>query len=368
MRKLLLIKKVAIISLMAFLFVWSAIAQEKTVVAYIYSGSMQRLSGSEVASDSLLSEHPTMQMFIDDGYEVDSILVFDISATTATTDSLIEVLNDADLVYIGRQVGSSFFDPTVTGTVPRNTLWNSITAPIMTGNMWALRGGEGTNIRLKWFNTETIFANTAVEDSAILEATILEPDDDVFEGLDLAASVGWWYGSHNIIDPTGGDAGNGIVMATAAGGKPIFVRFEEGDEFYSGSVEMPEAERVYFGLDCERENTYQYYSRYTELAKEVFLREAARLSGHIREGNVGIEKKDFVTSKVFMNQSTKQLTVEMDNLMKLDVIDITGRQIYSSSVNSDKLTIDLSFATSGIYIVKSTNSNYQFAISKIIKR
>ncbi len=368
MKKTIYIKQITFLFMLVLLFSGRIVAQD-LLIFVADTNSKQVLSPDGVTNDSVLAEAPTITIFEEDGYDVQIFQIMDISTAD---QSIIDYLNTANLIYIGRRVPSTNFES------PKKEVWNALYPPIMTENMWALR-----NNRMNWFNTENILFNTAVEDSAILYAAIEEPDDEVFDDIEelfndlvITDSVAWWYGSYNIIQPD--DVGNGTVMATADGGWPIWVRFDYDEEFYPNSIDMPAGDRVFFGLGCERDNLYQYYSRYTEVSKEIFLREAARLSGHKRgdeepEDTSGIEIPDFVENpelnpELIIYQANGELIVNMNNLAKVEVINIAGKQIYSDVASNNRLSISLNNVESGIYIVKATDTNNKYSIKKFIKK
>ncbi|UCH15462.1 MAG: T9SS type A sorting domain-containing protein, partial [Bacteroidales bacterium] len=356
-------KKITFLFMAVLLFSGPVSAQTKLVMV-IDTTQKQILSPDDIQIDSILAEQVTIDIFLEDGYDVEIFHTNDGDAALSTYDqSVIDELDVADLIVLGRRVASFSFDS------PDKELWNGLYPPIMTSNMWACRGS-----RMNWFNSEGIYTNTALEDSALVYANIENPEDEIFEdmeelyeGLDLTDTVAWWYGPHNTMDPAG-DYGNGTLMATEAGGTPIWVRFDDGDEFYPGSVDYPEGERVYFGLGCEVNNRMQYYSRYTEVSKEIFLREAARLSGHDR-GAVNVKKvyNGIVASKVYFNPATQKLVVEMDNLNKVEVLDISGKLVYTALAKSNKLFIDLGFAERSMYLVRLIDNKNNLSINKIIK-
>ncbi|KON26274.1 hypothetical protein AC481_07435 [miscellaneous Crenarchaeota group archaeon SMTZ-80] len=171
------------------------------------------------------------------------------------------------------------------------------------------------------------------------------------------------------MDVSANGVGNGTVMAYDVGLVfPLWVRFEDGDEFYPGSVDIPEGERVYFGLGCDPSDQMQYYTRHTEVSREMFLREAARLSGHDR-GGTGVKDVNYeaVASKVYFNPVTQNLVVEMDNLNKVEVLDITGKLVYTAFAKSNKLFIDLGFAERSIYLVRLIDNKNNISTNKIRK-
>ena len=338
------LKPFSVILFLFLLFSGSSFAQTEIVLVY-----------DPARIDPLTQENPdlrTAALFEEAGYEVN---LFRVRALSAATQVELDSLNNADLVYIARAVASTNFQD------PNKAAWNAIEAPVMTSNMWALR-----NTRMNWFNTADCEANDATPLDQILEAEILDPGDPVFAGID-GGTIDWWIGPYNTIATS--DAGNGTVLATeTATGRPIFIRWEELVEFYSGSVDEPAGPRTFFGLDCDGptdENGVQLflYNKYTDEAKQIFLNEVARMTGNLS----GLKDLEFVNSTVYLNHTTQQLVVEMDQLSKVEVIDLAGRQIYSSQVNNNKISIDLNFVKSGIYLVKLSDSNHKIVTKKIVK-
>jgi hypothetical protein len=359
MKNLLQLKKITFLFMVVLLFSGPISAQ--TILVFITDTAKMAQGPGEDVPDTVISEQHIIDMFIEDGYDV-TVMQFPPELEIAD-QSILDELDLADLIYIGRPIPSATFQD------PHKTAWNELYAPIMTENMWALR-----NERMNWFNTMNIAANTAIEDSALVYATLEDPNDEIFDGLeelfedlDITDSIPFWYGQWDCINPD--DPGNGTVMAVLAGGEPCWVRFEDGDEFYPGSIDVPAGERVYFGLGHDASSQPpQFYSRLTEVSKEILLREAARLSGHDR-GETGVKKVNYgaVASKVYFDPVTQNLVVEMDNLNKVEVLDITGKLVYTALAKSDKLFVDLGFAERGIYLVRLIDNNNNFSTNKIVK-
>jgi len=335
-------------SVMLFLFLvysGSSFAQSEIVLVY-----------DPARIDPLTGENPdlrTAAIFEEAGYAVH---LFRVRALSTATQEELDSLNNADMVYIARAVGSTNFQD------PNKTAWNAIEAPVMTANMWALR-----STRMNWFNSENCEAFDATPLDQILEAEILELEDPVFTGIENS-TLGWWIGPYNTIATS--DAGNGMVLATeVATGRPLFVRWEEFVEYYDGSIDQPSGPRTFFGLDCDGPtdgsgNQLFLYNKYTDEAKQVFLNEVARITGNL----VGLHNSEFVNSIVYMDHATQQLVVEMNQLSKVEVIDLAGRQIYCSpAVNENKIFINLNFIKSGIYLVKLSNSSNNVVTKKFIK-
>src|SRR4030042_2207055 len=190
MKKLLQLKKFTFLFMLVLLFPGYMSAQE--LLIYVAdTNAKQVLSPDGVTNDSVLAEAPTIAIFEEDGYDVQ---IFQITTLSTADQSVIDMLDEADLIYIGRRVASANFQS------PEKEIWNNLFPPIMTENMWALRGG--TNMRMNWFNSDGIYTNTTIEDSALVYATIelAQIDDEIFEGLDelfedvdITDTIAWWY-------------------------------------------------------------------------------------------------------------------------------------------------------------------------------
>ena len=174
------------------------------------------------------------------------------------------MLEDADLVVMGRSTPS-------TGYGDNKEAWNLISTPTLSLEMWANR-----NNRLNWFNTDGV--NGPVGDSAVVyKAYINEPDDPVFESLDIIDdSLDWVVGAFDAINTT--DAGNGTLLASLADGTVLFVRFEPDEEFYIGSTDMPWGWRSFIGNGRDEGSNppFNYYN-FTPESEQVFLAECANL-------------------------------------------------------------------------------------------
>jgi hypothetical protein len=364
MKKFLQLKKLAFLCMLVLLFSGPISAQTLVIFAIdtVARAIPPPQPGEQI--DSVQAEQVTMNLFLEDGYDVQILHTNDgANALSTYPQETLDWLDGADLIVIGRRVASLSFDS------PDKELWNALYPPIMTSNQWALRSS-----RMNWFSDDGIGTFTdGVGDSTLLYARLENPGDEIFEGLedkfeglDLTDSIAWWYGPNNIMNPA--DFGNGTVMATAHGGMPCWIRFDHGDEFYPGSVDKPQGDRVYFGLGCEVGNVTQYYSRYTEVSKEIYLREAARLSGHPHGlPPEKVENPIAVTSKVYFYPVDQKLVVEMDNLIRVEVIDISGKLVCTAPAKSNRMSVDLGYLARGIYLVKLTDQNRNFSTKKFMK-
>ena len=68
---------------------------------------------------------------------------------------------------------------------------------------------------------------------------------------------------------------------------------------------------------------------------------------------------------IYPNPSAGQFIVEGENIRKIEIIDITGRTVYSSFVNQTRQSVDLSTQQRGIYFVRIT-ANRGTTINKLI--
>lgn len=347
MKKAFYTKMRALSFIMVMLFTGNLFA---TTIVYVYDPGRSRPQDGAQPDTAT-----TGKIFKDAGYTVQLYAIRDLSNSTQADK---DTLNNADMVYIGRAVGSWNFQDA------NKDEWNAITAPIMTGNMWAIR-----NNRMNWFNTDGCGTDYASLDY-VVEADILDETDEVFSIEGFETPMGWWIGPYDY--PNVEDGGRGDVMAVISGTNfPVFVRFREGREFYTGAGSEPAGERVFFGMDADggtdADGLQLYnYSAYTENAMKIFLNEVARITGG--PGTAIDSKKVTPSSTIYLNPTTRNLVVEMNNLKKVEIMDITGKQVYSSAADNDKLSIDFGFAQKGIYVVRLSDGNNGFATKKIVRQ
>lgn len=345
MKKRVHLKKLLIV-LIVVLFQTNILSAQEIV--YVYdAGRIDATTGEN-------PDVPTMKLLEETGYTVHRFPTFVLAQAS---QEQLDSLNAADLIFIGRAVGSANFES------PSKELWHAISAPIITQNMWALRSN-----RMNWFNSEAC-GNTDVPLDEVFQGEIWDADP-VFEGL--SGIIDWWSGPYSTINVT--DAGNGKVLATKTGDNYVlFARFEPFDEFYPGSVDMPEGQRVFFGsasdnmLDADGNNIFNYLG-YTEEVLKVYLNEVASLTGVFEPINTGFNRKNMVANlSVYPNPASDQLVIEMKNLKSVDMIDISGKNVASLAAKGEKLTMDISNIKKGIYFIIIRDINNDNIIRKIIK-
>ena len=233
-------------------------AQPQKEIAFVSKTSV-------VDENSVLADKPFIDDLLSQGYKIDTLY------TTAleTSDSLINVLNSADLVIIGRSGGSGDFGGT------HKAAWNNITTPVLLLHPWAAR-----NNRLNWLPTGTTTSFDTGGDT--ISAKIEMPDDTVFSDVTLAAdsTMDWVTTPYDYLGTTNG--GNGTVLArSASDGNVFFVRWDPWVEFYNGAGDGAAGYRTLIGNGNDHANAtngdpFNYYN-FTPAAKQVYLNEVERM-------------------------------------------------------------------------------------------
>lgn len=308
--------------------------------------------------DTVTGEFPDMtwvHALEDSGYVVDTFYTAGLS--TEGQETFDRLLN-ADLVIIGRSVPTT----TLGGNSPDDKFaWNDLAVPILTGNMWALRSS-----RLNWFNTTNI---TTYTDSVVRNASILDPSDPVFNGLNLNTSepVPWWDGPMDELGTT--DAGSGILIAAGEiSGNVYFVRFDPEQEFYIGAIDFPAGYRTFLGngRDNSSQPPFSYFD-FTPESKKVFFAEVANLiklgggpSNVKYWGNVTVPSTP-VLSQNYPNPFNPTTTISFNLPSRSDVhlslVDVLGKVVREIAVGSyeaglHKVELDASGLTAGVYFYK----------------
>ncbi|MBN1924317.1 MAG: T9SS type A sorting domain-containing protein, partial [Prolixibacteraceae bacterium] len=198
------------------------------------------------------------------------------------TEDLLPQLNAADVVIMGRSIPSG---DAATG----KDVWDQITAPVLSMNMWAMRSS-----RALWTPSASC-ENMKQADDQFFQGVIVAPDDPVFKGI-TTEPFDWWWGNYSDfgVDAEGDDAGNGTLLAQTPDGKMLFARWEAGVEFYPGSGQIPQGERVYIGNGSDDGGVIAYFN-WSETSELIFWRELARLSGYEMPATIADKVVIFVT-------------------------------------------------------------------------
>ena len=220
--------------------------------------------------DAATGENPD-QPQIDDlvaaGYNVFTMYPDDITNAPQTT---IDSLNSADLVICGRSTNSGIYQNT------HRFVWNALTTPLMQIHPYGIRSS-----RLNWFKSTNMVHFE--EAGTVLNATAVESDDAVFDGVELTdGQLPWCVGPCDVLVYQ--EAGNGRIVASAVEDSSVlFVRFDPWEEFYPASSDKPAGYRTYMGngndstTDPNTGDTIYNYNNFTDEARLVWLAEVKRM-------------------------------------------------------------------------------------------
>jgi len=155
----------------------------------------------------------------------------------------VAVLDDADLVIIGRDCNSSG----VANTDAQRAAWNAVKSPIMLMSSYI-----AANNRFKWLNSSSQDARKAYYD---LKA--VDPNLSLFEGVTLDPNnVVKWYdpnaasGFASFINTA--DAGSGRVLAVRPdNGNILIAVWDPNVETYVGSGQIPVDVRMFFNAGTQ---------------------------------------------------------------------------------------------------------------------
>jgi hypothetical protein len=258
---------------------------------------------------------------------------------SASAQEYFDLMEEADLVILARAGSSGDHSGANKAT------FNSVETPIINLMPWGLRVANGN-----WFNsTECV----KVLDESVMLAEILEPDDEVFNGVDVSSGeLEWAQGPYDYLNVV--EEGNGQVLAVdAATGTLQFVRFEAGVEFYDGS-EAPAGPRTFMGNGDDSVgdniNTFNFVDG---ASLTVFLNEVARMSGRETVGNKYSKLEGL---NVYYNASSKSLIIKnSSDIFDASIFDISGQIV--KRVSNASQSINISELKTGIYIVSLRNND-----------
>ena len=231
------------------------------------------------------------QGFIDlltsQGYTVDRL-----DSPRDMTAAKVITANGYDLVIVGRHGDSGSYDDT-TPDGEEETLWNSITAPLinMNGYLWR-------NSRWKHLNSGTTFNTSA-------NMGVVDSEDPLFGGIQLDEN-----NQVNIISQgvstilTITDAGNGTVAAYRAisGEEYVWIaRWTTGQEYYVGAGQFAGGPRMVFAGGESGGNGDGTYNL-TEQGELMFLNAVYEMSGATYDraplGSAGRDKITYIGDTV----------------------------------------------------------------------
>ena len=201
-----------------------------------------------------------VNLLIEQGYTVDRMQT-PRTMNTAQRD----LANTYDLVIVSRWAVSGEYNNT-----GERELWNSITTPLINMNAYICRSSHW-----RWIEGTNIFDTTAA-------LRVVAPQDPIFGGVildvnDQAAIIS--QGSVSVI--TVNSPGNGTLLghrAVTTDPSVWIVRWETGQEFYSGSGQFAGGPRLYFpGGEAGGSGDGVY--NFTTAGRTIFLNAVYELSG-----------------------------------------------------------------------------------------
>jgi Secretion system C-terminal sorting domain len=308
------------------------------------------------------------QPFIDDLLAEEYKVNTHYSSSLETDSALVDTLNSADLVIIGRTGASGDFGGT------HKTAWNNITSPVLLLHLWAAR-----NNRLNWLPTGTTSQFDTGGDT--ISAKIEVPDDSVFIGVTIAAdsTMKWVTTPYDYMATT--DGGNGTVMAREAiSSNVLFERWDPWVEFYSGAVDMPAGFRTLIGNGNDHAyasggdaKLFNYYN-FTDAAKQVYMNEVARMAklGKVQEP-VSVAEGDNIIPTVYALEqnypnpfnptTTIKFALPKNSNVKINIYDILGRVVTrlvdgNFAAGYHKVQFNASNLASGVYFYRIEAGNF----------
>jgi hypothetical protein len=267
----------------------------------------------------------------------------------------IDLLNDADLIIIGRSGPSSSFQDSA-----ERVIWNALTPPALLICPWKARSS-----RLNYFNSTNAYHMDT--EPPVIAAKVLDPSDAIFADVTLAAdsTMDWFMVPHDFIEnlePT-----NGEVIATYDTNSPLVVRWDANVPFYPGAGDSAAGPRTYIGMG--NDNTYipgtavknSNFFPLTREAKIVYLAEISRMLG-ITPPEIVYGPADFTLTYVTDDLEAPNMNFLKDNGFKVNAfwpakdINLVGQD-----------TIDLLNSADLIIIGRSgPSSSFQDSAERVI--
>ncbi|MBN1181357.1 MAG: T9SS type A sorting domain-containing protein [Bacteroidales bacterium] len=212
-------------------------------------------------------------MFISNNVDYDSTAIQKLEAqgyvvittypSLKNNQTMIDSLNKADLVIIGRS--------TVSGDIaPAKAEWNGLTVPLL-----LMSQHSSANNKLNWFNSSNM---QHVNKTDTIEALVEVPEDTIFYGVNFASgdSMDWAYSPEDLMILTYPANGTILVSTDYLANAVLVARFEPGVSFYDSICDKPYGPRTYFGAGLNTGGVEHPYT-FTSESEKVWLAEVKRL-------------------------------------------------------------------------------------------
>lgn len=344
---------------LAVMFVGSAFASKNVVFVWAADGKPDP-HPSQVIADRITTEL---------GYTVTAINKAQLVSVPEEGDPVLDEeflaqLEAADLIIIDRGIGSWNWN------VESSDVWNTIETPVLNMNPFSVRYGY-----LAWFESTTVNYMEAGD----VMALAMMPEDPVLDGITLSEDNTFhlWTGRYNVIalgaeedlDWINGD----VVLAEEFDGgyNGLLVRFAANEPFAVEGDDTPAGKRTFFGLGADNGtddegNQVFDYTNFTEDGWTVFLREVELLVAE--DGPVSVGENKLATVSVSPNPATSQVTVQMEGLAKVEVIDLTGKVNKTVAANGNSVVVNLDDLNAGVIFVRATDASGAAVVQKVVKK
>jgi hypothetical protein len=236
----------------------------------------------------------------------------------------IDKLNSADLIIVGWDFASSWFNAT-----NGRDIWNNkITVPLLDIYPNVARANT-----CNWFKSSSTKHLTPPSYPDTIWSVIMKPGDPVFDGVTLPDdTIDWSLSPITYMQETT-ESGGEVLVKDASINALHFVRWDAGQKFYPGSDASAWAAgpRTYFGFGNNSykiggETQYSYWTL-TENSKMVYLAEIDRLINTYYEPYLGSDDAslaNLITSSGSLDPAFNPTTYEYDLEIKSPVVELTG--------------------------------------------
>lgn len=268
------------------------------------------------------------------GYDVTTIEM------DVADESILPQCNAADVVIIGRSINSSDFGTSM-------AVWDQITKPAICLNMYGMRNLAAKGYWVNNVNCENISTPAPTD---VLRVDVLV-DDPVFDGS--GGSQDWWLGPYAafIAEADGNDAGNGTLMAQTSDGRPMFIRWNAGVEFYPGAGHSPQGIRTFIGCGQDKTSTTVGYWTWSSYGEKVFYNELARMAALGSNTDV---------KQTIINKSN---AIAVDGGIQLNANSNASIFTLSGKVIAKNVVSDFVSCQKGVYMVSVDNSVWKVIVT-----
>lgn len=82
----------------------------------------------------------------------------------------------------------------------------------------------------------------------------------------------------------------------------------------------------------------------------------------VDDGSTGVETLETEIFSIYPNPANDKIKVKLKNSInqEIQIIDVKGKLILESTLNTNEGNIDVSHLNSGVYFIKTTNKNFKF--------